>query len=303
MLKLDEIRVGNPVQHAGLSLFPLFAWSDRCIEYQLSHEALAAGSIAIEEVSEAGSVGTLLVRNRGDSRVLFLEGEELVGAKQNRVLNTSVMVPARSKIRIPVSCVERGRWRYQSRRLQCSGSHSSPRLRGILGRSTHRSLRAQRGHVSDQRNVWKEVGRQQNALCTASETIAMSDTFQTCEDQITEFRERLRYVQGATGVAVAVGGRMVVLDLFDKPATCERVWDRLLSGFALDALERERHGEQADVADARGFLSILLDARWEKVDSAGEGEEHRARTDAGDHIFRLSLEGSTVHACVVSGEA
>ena len=54
-------------------------------------------------------------RTRGDIRVLFLEGEELVGAKQNRILNTSVLLPARSKIKIPVSCVERGRWAYKSK--------------------------------------------------------------------------------------------------------------------------------------------------------------------------------------------
>jgi len=55
-----------------------------------------------------GSVPDLLVDNRGDVRVLFLEGEELIGAKQNRILNTSVLVPAHSKIKIPVSCVEPG---------------------------------------------------------------------------------------------------------------------------------------------------------------------------------------------------
>ena len=56
----------------------------------------------------------LMVENKGDMRVLFIEGEELVGAKQNRILNTSILVPAKSKTKIPVSCVERGRWRYHS---------------------------------------------------------------------------------------------------------------------------------------------------------------------------------------------
>jgi ARG and Rhodanese-Phosphatase-superfamily-associated Protein domain len=69
----------------------------------------------VEEVSEGGSVPDLLVTNLGGSRVLFLEGEELRGAKRNRVLNTSVLVAAHSKTRIPVRCVEQGRWRYRSR--------------------------------------------------------------------------------------------------------------------------------------------------------------------------------------------
>ena len=44
--------------------------------------------MTVEEVSEGGSVPNLFVENKGDIRVLFLEGEQLIGAKQNRVLNS-----------------------------------------------------------------------------------------------------------------------------------------------------------------------------------------------------------------------
>ena len=37
-------------------------------------------------------------------------GEQLAGGKQNRVLNASILVPAKSELPIPVTCVERGRW-------------------------------------------------------------------------------------------------------------------------------------------------------------------------------------------------
>ena len=65
----------------------------------------------------------------------------------------------------------------------------------------------------------------------------MSDTFETNRARLEEFRDRLKYVEGATGLAVAVGNKVVALDLFDKPVTCGRVWDRLLSGVVMDALE------------------------------------------------------------------
>ena len=45
-----------------------------------------------------------------DEAVLLYDGEELVGAKQNRILNVSVLVGAGAKMPIPVSCVEQGRW-------------------------------------------------------------------------------------------------------------------------------------------------------------------------------------------------
>ena len=115
MLTLPEIRIGDPVSHEAISLFPLEAEIKSSVHYVLSDEALAAGTVTVEEMGEGGSVPELIVNNDTDDLVLFLEGEELRGAKQNRVLNTSVLIAAKSKTRIPVSCVEQGRWRYTSR--------------------------------------------------------------------------------------------------------------------------------------------------------------------------------------------
>jgi len=42
-------------------------------------------------------VPELLVINQGERAVLLVDGEELVGAKQNRVLNTSVLVRGKSE--------------------------------------------------------------------------------------------------------------------------------------------------------------------------------------------------------------
>ena len=78
-------------------------------------------------MTNGNAIKIMLVNNTGDSRVLFLEGEELRGAKQNRVLNTSVLIAAHSKTTIPVSCVEQGRWQYRSRHFslrQRPGSRS-----------------------------------------------------------------------------------------------------------------------------------------------------------------------------------
>ena len=132
---VPDVRVGDPIRHESLAVFPLFSTPDGDVDYLLSDEAIRAGSVTVEEVSEGGSVPNLLVNNQGDSRVLFLEGEELRGAKQNRVLNTSVLVAAHSKTPIPVSCVEQGRWRYRTRHFDLGRTPTRPRSCGISSRS------------------------------------------------------------------------------------------------------------------------------------------------------------------------
>src|SRR5260370_24270648 len=177
MFTFPGIRVGDPIRHESLTVFPLFTEPNGQVEYLLSDEAIQAGSVTVQEVSEGGSVPDLLVENRGDTRVVFLEGEELVGAKQNRILNTSVLLPARSKIKIPVSCVERGRWAYKSRHFGSGGRHSPSKLRHTMKSSVSESVLGGTGHRSDQGKVWEEVDTQQATLGVSSETLAMEDTF------------------------------------------------------------------------------------------------------------------------------
>ena len=299
MSTLPEVRVGDPIRHESLAVFPLFSAVDARVDYVLSDEAIGAGSVAVEEVDEGGSVPNLLVTNRGDSRVLFLEGEELRGAKQNRVLNTSVLVAAHSKTSIPVSCVEQGRWRYRSKQFASSGSHSSSKLRHILKKSSYASMKAGEGYTSDQGMVWREVGRQMHSLNASSPTAAMSDTFETNRVRLDEFRDRLKYVEGATGVAVAVGKKVVALDLFDKPVTCGRVWDRLLSGVVMDALEETPTDAVASQADVENLLSSLGAHAWEQAPAVGEGHEFRLDPDPATHASALMFEDSMLHGSVV----
>jgi hypothetical protein len=272
MLCLPEIRVSDPIRHESLTVFPLLAQPGGSVDYLLSDEAMAAGSVTVEEVGEAGSVPSLIVDNRADRPVLFLEGEELRGAKQNRVLNTTVLIAAASKTAIPVSCVEQGRWRYISPQFASSGMHGSPKLRHILKKSVSRSAGEGRGHESDQAGVWKEVGRQMAFLGSQSPTGAMADTYADHQARLDEFRGRLKYVEGASGLAVEVGGRVTSVDLFDKPSTCLKVWDRLLTGPIMDALEAGPAASSVGGDEVLATLAALRDAPWKPSPAVGVGE-------------------------------
>jgi len=301
MIFSEETQVGEAVRYDSLSVFPLFGKSGIAVDYLLSDEAIRSGQVTVEEIDQAGSVPDLMVENKGDVRVLFLEGEELVGAKQNRILNTSILVAAGSKIKIPVSCVEQGRWRYRSQRFRSSGSHSPSKLRYALKASVARSAKEKRGHRSDQSKVWEEVERQQRSFGVCSETVAMSDTFDSHREKIARFQNDLRYVDGALGMIVAVGAKVVALDMFDRPSTCRKVWNRLLTGFAIDALEGEQCRKPLESIDAKTLLDVFDNASWEQVETVGEGEERRAETQIGQHASVLSVGGVVVHASVLAG--
>jgi hypothetical protein len=221
------------------------------------------------------------------------------GAKQNRILNTSVLIAAHSKIKIPVSCVEQGRWRYRSKHFGSSGTHSSSKLRHFLKMSVSRSVSEKRGHHSDQGKIWEEVARQQKSLGTSSATGAMSDTFDAYKERLVECQNSLQYVDGASGMAVAIGKKVVAVDIFDKPSTCGKVWDRLMSGYVLDALEEQVEQGQAGATDVEQLLATASDLPWEKADPVGEGEEYRACRGEEVHASALTFHETPVHFSVM----
>jgi hypothetical protein len=294
-----QIRVGEPIRYKSLSVFPLFTESNGSVDYLLADEAIRDQLLAVQEVSESGSVPELLVENKGDIRVLFIEGEELVGAKQNRILNTSILIAAKSKTKIPVSCVEQGRWGYKSQFFGSSGSHSPSQVRYALKASVTQSLKDDGTRHSDQGEVWAKVGAIHASHAVESPTHAMSDAFDAHKDQVTDFRDKLKYVEGASGMAVVIGKKVVGCDLFDKPSTCRKVWDRLLSGLVFDALEARESSEHAETSDIDQLLKTTSGAAWQPTAPIGEGEEYRAELGKGEQASALTFHESLVHGSVL----
>jgi hypothetical protein len=90
----------------------------------------------------------------------------------------------------------------------------------------------------------------------------------------------------------------VAIDLFDKPSTCAKVWDRLLTGVVMDALERAPTDQMAWQADVDGLLARLRDGSWEPAPAVAEGQEFRFDPDPETHASALVYSGSVLHGSV-----
>ncbi len=294
---VEPLEVAEPVVHANLTLAPLRGEGRRRIDYLMAAQAMAAGVFTVTEIDEAGSVPELLALNTSRQMVLLLDGEELVGAKQNRILNTSVMLPPGSRTRIPVSCVERGRWRHVSPTFGVGG-YSPARLRARKSRQVTASLR-QRGRAeSDQEAVWNDVEEHLAALGAPSPTRAMRDGLERRRDSLGAYLKALPYPQGARGVVAAINGRFAAADVFDKPETLEAVWPRLVTGYAVDALSRPRKAPPAfSPAAAEVLLEHVGEVECVMFPGIGLGEDWRF--EAEDIVGQaLLVGGECVHLSV-----
>ena len=248
-------------------------------------------AVTVREVSQAGSIPDLLVQNDGDLPCLILEGTELRGHKQHRMLNATALVGSRSHARIPVSCVEHGRWRSDSQR-SISGSHCPPSLRGFLKGS---AASPRRGLGSHQVAFWAEIRRKHRAMGVASTTEDLSAALEAHREKVEQVQKQIPYPASANGVAVALGGRLVSIDILDKPVTLEKVWGRVTEGFALDAIENPDAGCEVTFTEVLAAVQRMRRLPWHPVEPVGLGEECRGRDD-GMLAGALFCGGVLLHA-------
>jgi len=272
---VDKLDVGEPIKGKRVTFYPLrLEKKGKELDYLTLDEALADESLEVIEKGEAGEVPELRVHNRSQKKILLVDGEELIGAKQNRILNTTILLKSRTKTVIPVSCVEAGRWHYRARRFS-SGSYAYTALRRKKVEQVTASLRRERKFRSDQQDIWDEVDRKMALTAAYSPTAELHQAYLQKEEELREYVKNVKLPEDSNGVVVAIGGRLWAVDLFDKPATFKKLWSKLSIAYAMDALEEEMDAEPPSVTDAKRFLSELKKAKFESFDSVGLGKDVR----------------------------
>ncbi len=278
--RLQAVAVGEPVEAGGLQVFALRWDPGADINYLTLDEGLASGTLEVTELSEGGSVPTLKVHNKGESMAFLMAGEQLVGAKQNRVLNASILVAAQSELPIPVSCVEAGRWAYRSRSFASGGTGSHGKLRHLMHGHATRSYHDTGTPTSSQGEVWSEVSRKLSAMQSSSPSADLGQAYQDHSVRLGEVLDNLQAPEGAHGAVFAVGGHIAGVDLFDRPSTLAKLWPKLIRAYAIDALE-EQAGEATVTPEAvRQWLGTALAAKAQAFKSPGVGDDVRLEGDA-----------------------
>ncbi len=276
---VSGIKVGTAKSFRNLTIIPLFNGGGRKADYLTLDEALTQKCARVTEITEGGNVPELRFVNESDRRVFVLDGEELTGAKQNRVVNLSILAPAGKTLIIPVSCVEAGRWRHTSREFS-----ASPRAQYAEGRAkrmsqvTH-SLKSRGARASDQQQVWDDINKKAGKFGVSSRTSAMSDIYEKETVRIEDYVGAFAPAEGQIGVMFAINGRITGLDLFDSEETLRKLFLKILRSYALDALDAPASPEQEASAlptgDVEAFLNAVKDAELKTFPAVGEGQDGR----------------------------
>ncbi len=268
----QPLDVGDPDVSGPLAVFPLFGPP---AELDYAPFAAVHEQVTITELEGGASVNDLTVHNRYSKPVLLFEGEELLGAQQNRVLDISLLIAAGTKTVIPVSCVEQGRWdgRRHGERFQPSRQAADPDLRRKKKETARKRVAAGLDARADQGAVWAAVSVREAELGASSPTGAMHDIYESRRDQLSELRGPIGLHDGQCGAVVAIAGRIAILDFVGRDDVWSQLHPALVEGYALDALRAGQATVAPDPPElqtVRGFTLLTTDAPAENR-TAGPG--------------------------------
>lgn len=305
---LDNIHLRTPQQYHNLVLFPLAGFPEHEPDYITLDDALEEGTAQVREISESGSVPEILFENNGEQPVLLLDGEELVGAKQNRILNLTILAPAMQQIAIPVSCVEAGRWARNRADFRTTNRMMYSKVRMQKAQAVSASLRNSNARRANQTEVWNSIAETAQAFGTDSRTGAMGDIFEQRQQSLDKYLAAFTAAEKDIGTLFLVNGNVAGFDLFDHPSTHARVFPKLLRSHALDAiLESEKSGTADSTTPltskdaAQRFLQQTRDSSTEHYPAIGEGQD--LRLEHADLVGGgLEAYQRLIHLCVFAND-
>ena len=279
-------------------MYPLFRHTEKTkAAYCLLGEALEQKLVEITEISEGGSVPELKVKNLSAKSVLLLDGEELLGAKQNRILNVSVMVPASKTITVPVSCVEAGRWQHTSYNFASADRTHYAEGRARKARQVNETMRSRGSRRGNQREVWSDISFKAERMKARSQTSASDTIFRKHRASLNEYLNAFSPLPQQVGAVFSIGGITAGVDIFDSGNAMSGSFKKLMKSYALDAIDHEISGQtEIKPFNVKKFLERIGNAPEETYEAVGEGQDVRfdnAEVTGG----ALVVDGRIIHLC------
>jgi hypothetical protein len=263
---VSDYRVSGPFTHDNLTVFLLHGPDTLPPRPILTlDEALAKKCFVVHET---GTVNTLAVENlSAEDDVLIQPGDIVKGGRQDRLIASAVLVPAKSgRIAVPSFCVEAGRW---TQRGTEAAVHFAENRAVICGKDLKNAALVN----GQQSEVWENVQKLQVKLCAnvgkpvanpqsptslqlTLEDAAVADKLASYERELGSV---LRGSRGVVGFVIAVNGKVTGAEVFGSSAVLAKAWPKALRSAAVEALA-ERGEKPFEPCKSEAVLVFLADA-------------------------------------------
>ncbi len=231
-MEIKRLILGEPIFLRNMMIYPVKGdGANGNFEFNTIDNVVTANKASLYEL-DTPDINKIIFDNKSNTPVLMLDGEEITGSMQNRIIAQSFIAESHSRNQIPVICAEEKRWEELGGFK--TGYCSYPRVRSILASSIIKK--------SDiQHRVWKEIDRKLTVTKTKSRTSSMHEIFDNLNDEVERYLEGFDELNHNTVGFIGIAGNQILgCDIFCSPEVYHKFEKKLLRSYALDAIEYQR---------------------------------------------------------------
>lgn len=255
----SEIELLKPQSHKHMAVIPLKTEPNYGLDILTLKKGLELGLVEVKECNHS-TVNTLIVKNNSVTPLLLIDGEEVVGGDQNRIVNSTVLVAPKSETPISVSCTEHGRWGYKSEFR--SSVH-------IADYNTRRAkLHAKRKSRPVQQEVWSSISNLEDSIEFKSPTSAMSESYDSQRKNHEEFLSAFNIVDGQTGALIIINGEIKGFELFLNPEIYSHFHEKIIKSYLINS-KVENTTFSINVDEAKQIIENAKGSTFEDKPSSG----------------------------------
>jgi len=288
--------------YGNIALVQIEARPETTFPFSPGEPEIRNGRLIISEATGQGIVGKLIAENLTGAFLLLTDADVLIGAKQNRVLNKSVLLAPGSKTILDVSCIERLRWHYTTNNFTAPGPVADSDLREEKLRSVARKKTSPATpDYETQSQVWDHISKKMASANFESATESYASMIYCKIDMAKREFPACNPEKGCNGLAVLIDGKVSCIDLFGTEEVFRHYFPKLRdSAFSLSAA-----GKDVKPVDVHEAYFRVLDA----IDTFEAATRHTDDSYAGAGSFKivegqnmvgfeLNREGEMVHDVV-----
>jgi hypothetical protein len=240
--------------------------------YTSLKEALEKKKISITEKEgrgEGAEVNTLYAQNTSNDTLFLMAGEVIQGGKQDRVIGQDVVIPPKSaKVKLPVYCVEQGRWSEKNSGNQFNGYFA------VSGLSVRKAVEVSK----NQSEVWAKVSdaNKKNKVATSTgayTALSSANDYVKIENEYYKtLQPRLAAEKDVVGLIVASGDKVLGCEIFATEQLFRKSADNLLRSYIHEAVTNGRPVNISATTVKKYMDDLLLDqvAQERKINAKGK---------------------------------
>lgn len=234
--------------------------------------------VEIKELDHS-TVNAVSCKNDSVAPLILIDGDEITGAMQNRIINDTLLIPAKSTVNIPVSCTEHGRW--HTRGEGEASRTFEPSLYSANHSTRSRKSRASYEERDYQGEVWDSISEFESRSNFKSMTSALNDSYENLKDKQNDYLSKFHIEDGQNGVIFIVNGEIKGLELFYNHSIYKQYHEKLCRSYIIEAIVEKKSVDNIDRLEFVKVMENISHSEFKSKKSIGLGDNVKFSNDFG----------------------